>query len=81
MKVEIVDNIPIPKSRSKYADLLEMKVGECAIFYDIEEFKGAKTFLRRYFKIISQTRNDPIQSEKQAQNVDQYLIWRTDEDS
>ena len=40
-----------------------------------EEFKGAKTFLRRYFKIISQTRHDT------EQNVDQYLIWRTDEDS
>ena len=75
MKVEIVDNIPITKSRSKYADLLEMKIGECAIFYDNEEFKGAKTFLRRYFKIISQTRHDA------EQNVDQYLIWRTDEDS
>lgn len=68
MKFEIVNNLPVPKSRSKYSELLDMKDNECVIFYDQDDFKGAKTFLRRYFKIITQT--------VIVDDVEQYRIWR-----
>ena len=53
--MKIIKNKPIPKSRSKYAPLLEMEIGDCVEF-DIEsDFVAATGFLRKYFKITTKT--------------------------
>ena len=54
-KMKIIKNKPLPKSRSKYAPLLEMEVGDCVEFNIKSDFVAATGFLRQHFKIITKT--------------------------
>tara|TARA_Y100000004_G_scaffold197160_1_gene270104 strand:- start:929 stop:1159 length:231 start_codon:yes stop_codon:yes gene_type:complete len=53
--MKIIKNKPIPKSRSKYARLLEMEIGDCVEFNIKSDFVAATGFLRKYFKITTKT--------------------------
>ena len=70
--MKIIKNKPLPKSRSKYASLLEMEIGDCVEF-DIEsDFVAARGFLRKYFKITTKT------TPWQESNAGHFVgsIWR-----
>ena len=53
--MKIIKNKPLPKSRSKYASLLEMEIGDCVDFDIQSDFVAARGFLRKYFKITTKT--------------------------
>lgn len=53
--MKILKNKPLPKSRSKYAALLEMEIGDRVEFSIKSDFVAACGFLRQYFKITTKT--------------------------
>ena len=53
--MKIIKNKPLPKSRSKYATLLKMEIGDCVEFSIKSDFVAACGFLRKYFKITTKT--------------------------
>ena len=67
---KIDKDIPVPKSVSKYADLLVMEIGDSVEFTDKEEFLAAGSFLRRHFKIKSMKYEDYLQEKKPTDTTD-----------
>ena len=60
-KMKIIKNIPIPKTKSKFEDLLKMGVGDCVEINDRTKFESAKNFLRKHYKIKSKQISYPNQ--------------------
>ena len=63
--MKIIKNKPLPKSRSKYATLLEMEIGDCVEFSVKSDFVAATGFLRQHFKIITKQRLGMIKISKE----------------
>tara|TARA_R110002020_G_scaffold112324_1_gene258545 strand:- start:251 stop:460 length:210 start_codon:yes stop_codon:yes gene_type:complete len=59
--MKIIKNIPIPKTKSKFEDLLKMGVGDCVEINDRTKFESAKNFLRKHYKIKSKQISNPNQ--------------------
>ena len=70
--MKIIKNKPLPKSRSKYASLLEMEIGDCVEFDVESDFVAARGFLRNHFLITTKT------TPWQESNTGHFVgsIWR-----
>tara|TARA_B100000925_G_C21685542_1_gene335918 strand:- start:85 stop:294 length:210 start_codon:yes stop_codon:yes gene_type:complete len=67
--MKIIKNKPLPERRSKYAPLLEMEIGDCVEFNINSDFAAASAFLRKHFKITTQ-------STPYYQKIFRGSIWR-----
>jgi hypothetical protein len=67
--MKIIKNKPIPETRSKFNELLNMEVGDCAEINSRQDFESAMNFLRKHFKIKTKQANKDF-------NNYVGLIWR-----
>jgi len=59
--MKIIKNIPIPKTKSKFDNLLNMGISDCVEINNRQKFESAKNFLRKHFKIKSKQISYPDQ--------------------